>query len=1124
MTTHAGEQADLLDLAAPAERAGFRLHRLQLLNWGTFDQKVWTLDTRGETSLLTGDIGSGKSTIVDALTTLLIAPQRIAYNKAAGAEARERSARSYFFGHYKAERSETGSGARPVALRDTNSYSVLLAHFFNEGYQEHVTLAQVFWMKEPEGQPARLFAVADRALSIAEHFARFKDPTELRRRLKTVTKELHDSYPPYQAAFRKRLGIVNDQAFDLFHQTVSMKSVGNLTDFVRQHMLQPFPVEERISQLIAHVDDLTRAHEAVLKAKEQVRRLTPLVEDCDRHDSLTAKVTVERACRDALKSWLAAQRLELLVTGLAECTAELGALTVEVDQAEHEKRRINARRDDLKQDIARNGGERLERLRRDLEDRAREKTARERRAADYEGHAALARLPSPEDAQAFQRNAREATEAQPRLDASLAAASATMLEHGVTLKEQRRRYEAFETELASLRKRRSNLPADVLAVRARLCQALGVAEDELPFAGELMQVRDDERAWEGAIERVLRSFGTSMLVTEEHYAAVSRWVEQTHLGARLQYLRVKEGKQARTPPQQPASLARKVEVKHGAPLADWVEGELARRFNLSCCETMAEFQREPSALTKQGQVKDGAKHVKDDRSRIDDRTRYVLGWSNQEKIAALETERALVAHEVQRLAAAISDAQAEERRQRAQLDALKALATFRSFEDLDWRQCVLELQRLEGELRELEKASDKLHALEQRLIEVEGELRGCEERLGEAREARARADERKGTLERALRKTQELVDGTSAEAKGRFGQLEALRAELGKSSALTIDNAEAAEASLRDWLQARIDADDLKLSRLAQKIVSAMQEYRNAYPLETRETDASVQAAREFRNMLAKLRSDDLPRFERRFKELLNENTIREVASFQTALSMERQTITERIEVINKSLKQIPFNAGRFILLESARATDAEVRDFQQDLKACTEQTLTGSGDETYSEAKFLQVKKIIERFRGREGSTDLDQKWTRKVTDVRNWFSFSASERWAETGLEHEHYTDSGGKSGGQKEKLAYTVLAASLAYQFGLEWGESKSRSFRFVVIDEAFGRGSDDSATYGLELFQRLNLQLLVVTPLQKIHVIEPFVANVGFVSNSDGESSKLRNLTIEAYRAEKALRGA
>ena len=106
--------------------------------------------------------------------------------------------------------------------------------------------------------------------------------------------------------------------------------------------------------------------------------------------------------------------------------------------------------------------------------------------------------------------------------------------------------------------------------------------------------------------------------------------------------------------------------------------------------------------------------------------------------------------------------------------------------------------------------------------------------------------------------------------------------------------------------------------------------------------------------------------------------------------------------------------------------------------------------------------------------------------------------------------------KSGGQKEKLAYTVLAASLAYQFGLEWGNVHSRSFRFVVIDEAFGRGSDESARYALKLFEQLGLQLLIVTPLQKIHIIEPFVAHVGYVQNPDGRSSTLLNLTIEEYR--------
>ena len=97
---------------------------------------------------------------------------------------------------------------------------------------------------------------------------------------------------------------------------------------------------------------------------------------------------------------------------------------------------------------------------------------------------------------------------------------------------------------------------------------------------------------------------------------------------------------------------------------------------------------------------------------------------------------------------------------------------------------------------------------------------------------------------------------------------------------------------------------------------------------------------------------------------------------------------------------------------------------------------------------------------------------------------------------------SDSSGKSGGQKEKLAYTILASALAYQFGLGRGGKRSRTFRFVVIDEAFGRGSDESTRYGLELFKRLNIQLLIVTPLQKINIIEDYISGVHFVHNEAG----------------------
>jgi uncharacterized protein YPO0396 len=79
--------------------------------------------------------------------------------------------------------------------------------------------------------------------------------------------------------------------------------------------------------------------------------------------------------------------------------------------------------------------------------------------------------------------------------------------------------------------------------------------------------------------------------------------------------------------------------------------------------------------------------------------------------------------------------------------------------------------------------------------------------------------------------------------------------------------------------------------------------------------------------------------------------------------------------------------------------------------------------------------------------------------------------------------------------------------------------------VVIDEAFGRGSDESAHYGLKLFRQLNLQLLIVTPLQKIHIIEPFVSSVGLCpQRGRAQPPGCAILSIEEYRAQKATAGA
>ena len=527
----------------------------------------------------------------------------------------------------------------------------------------------------------------------------------------------------------------------------------------------------------------------------------------------------------------------------------------------------------------------------------------------------------------------------------------------------------------------------------------------------------------------------------------------------------------------------------------------------------------PKAITKAGQVKgSGGRHEKDDRFRIEDRSRYVLGWSNQRKLDAL-------LHQASILVGRLSEVAADQERHKKARDAaiergqvLAGLDQTREFAEIDWRSVVNRAEQLKAEQRGLEAASAELGRLTGELDQVKKQitddgdvLRSVDSQLGALRARHQAAED-------VLREARDvLAEAAGESARVQFTAIGAMLASTGQTPPATAAACDRAETAAGTEITALTAKRADRLSRLSNKIVAAMGDFRRQYPVETSELDDSVDSADGYRELHNRLTGDDLPRFRQQFKTYLNQNTIRDIAGFQSRLNKQAELIRERIATINSSLVGVDYNPGRYIRLEAQPTLHADIRDFRADLRACTDDAVSGADSEQYSEQKFLQVSRLIERFRGRDGMTEGDRRWTKFVTDVRNWFTFAASERYREDDAEYEHYADSGGKSGGQKEKLAYTILAASLAYQFKLEWGAAKSRTFRFAVIDEAFGRGSDESTRFALELFGRLGLQLLIVTPLQKIHVIEPYVSAVGFVENPQSNDSRLQTLTIDEYKA-------
>ena len=382
----------------------------------------------------------------------------------------------------------------------------------------------------------------------------------------------------------------------------------------------------------------------------------------------------------------------------------------------------------------------------------------------------------------------------------------------------------------------------------------------MPFAGELIQVRDDERDWEGAAERLLRGFGLSLLVPDEHYARwPTGWTARICAG-RLVYFRVRAAQDAQRAAR-PASATRwcaSSSIKPDSPFYDWLERELAHRFDVACCATQEQFRRETRAITRAGQIKaPGERHEKDDRHRIDDRSRYVLGWSNAAKIAALEAKAQRLEAQSGRDWAAASARLQQERRHAAseRLEALAKLEEFTRFRRT--RLAAAGAPRSRGcrkRSARLEAASDVLQDAERAAAGGAGGTgrdRSAElEKTGE--QARPRPSSEAATPQALRAQTQaRWLRRRGLATRPSTSALERLRAEALGEHQLTVESCDNREQDMRDWLQdAHRRRRQASSARLAEKIIKAMAGFKEAFKLETAEVDASLEAAFEYRAML----------------------------------------------------------------------------------------------------------------------------------------------------------------------------------------------------------------------------------------------------------------------------------
>jgi len=216
------------------------------------------------------------------IVTLLVPTNKRNYNAASSDAKRERSEPDYIRGNIGNAYNELTERDEPVYLRsrDGEYYTVLLAVFRNRRDNKVITLAQLLWIKS-NGDTAKLFIVEPRALTIAGNLAGFPSIADIKETLKDRGIETIDKFQTYSERFHRLLRLNADRnPMDIFNQTVAVKDIKNLTQFIRDYMLEGGSAEELFASLKERVRGTAHDTRDDPNAEGTARRIGERVQAC----------------------------------------------------------------------------------------------------------------------------------------------------------------------------------------------------------------------------------------------------------------------------------------------------------------------------------------------------------------------------------------------------------------------------------------------------------------------------------------------------------------------------------------------------------------------------------------------------------------------------------------------------------------------------------------------------------------------------------------------------------------------------------------------------------------------------------------------------------------------------
>lgn len=1056
-----------------------RLAELSVFNWGSF-HGLHTASIDSDGTLVTGDNGAGKSTFIDGLMALLLPAGKATFNVAAAQGDRsDRSLLSYMRGSFGS--AHDGSSTRVKSKREKGVVTGLRALYKCEDGSS-VTLAALFWITSSTNTLSdvkRTYLVAKRNMQLKELLNAFSDGNvrQLKQWLRDdpAITDCDHNFTDYQELYRKFLYMDNKNAPALLSRALGLKKIDDLTKLIRELVLEPSGVKEDAKQVVEEFSDLVAIHEKLIDAKEQKAHLGRLPELSE--SIAESKLALEKLHlqKNHLSVYFGEVLSMLWSNKLRELEEELESLDRSIARAETEENDAQESVEKRHEEYLNLGGDKIESLKKDIKYAKDDLNSAIQASSNYQSDCRSLELDAELNEEIFIKNKREATLKLEKIEDDTKQSQDYFGEIAAQLSEQQKRLNEIKCEIREIEARPgSNIDVRYQQLRDEMIESLNLSGDELVFIGELLDVKDDEKAWQGAMERALGGLKTTLLVPQKNYSMVTRWLNVRHTGLHVRAQVVakynsQDNSSNFTEFNERGYLRKLVWKDH--PYRDWLKAHL-NKFDLRCVSGTDELDATPFSMTKEGLVHlERGRFEKKDQRKIDDRRSWSLGFSNKSRLGLLNLDMQRAELELKKLHATTEQA----RQAMDQVNERKQL--WEKIDGYSWEQINApywqkRLDTVSADLERLEQSGGNLELAKSRWDEAKKLLLDIQKNKEQLKKDEGALEAKKDDAQQQVEKYRLLA------STGMGDEVRTLLSD--RIGVVTLETADQ-QSEFEKTLDSELDKVRSAKATAEYSANGVMNYFRGKDKWQHLTVDwpAGLDGLPDYLEHYSYIEKEGLPELIDQFKERLNKHATQSLARIKTKLESEREDILERINTINHVLKRTEFKQGSHLKLGSKRENYPHVQAFERKVRSALSQATSDDHEARFN--LLADVVDILEKASAPGTSNNME---SLRLLDPRYQMSFFAEEIDSQTFSVRDVLESSSGKSGGEKESFAGTIVAASLAYVLTPD-GYDKP-IYCTVFLDEAFSNTAEAVSRRVLRVFKELHIHVNLITPYKNLNL--------------------------------------